>query len=621
MSGPIVVLKFGSSVLSADPDFAEAVHEIYRFVRQGFRVVAVASAVGTTTERLLARARAVSDRPSCQALATLLATGEIASASLLAIALDRAGVPGTLLDPGEIGLRAEGHPLESEPCGMDAEKLVDALESHTVAVVPGFFGRTPEGAVVLFGRGGSDLTAIAIAGFLNARCRLLKDVDGIYDADPAQPHDAPARYESLTYDDALRLRCGVVQEKALQYAARHAIEFEVAAAGAEGGTLVGPNSRTRVSADGARYGKGKGNGNGTAPPLRVTILGLGTVGLAVYRSLSARPDRFDVVAVAVRDRARHSRDGVPPQRLHTDPARALGQPADIVVEAMGGLEPAGALLSEALDRGRHVVTANKELVAKRGDLLAVRAALNGRRFLFSSSVGGGVPVLETVARLASKTRITSIEGILNGTSNFVLDRLTEGVSLVEAVAQAQRLGLAEADPSADLDGTDIARKLVVLARTGFGVSLPADAIPREGIDASRLGRIHAARRYDRTVRLLAVCRRRDSGIEARVRPVWLAPDHPFARCRGDRNAVRIECEDGSSAFLEGRGAGAWPTAESLVADLLDLWRDHAAGARCPNRNLRAVPDLFRGENPEGPEAEERVPARGPASLRRIEGRD
>ena len=168
-------------------------HEIYRFVRQGFRVVAVASAVGTTTERLLARARAVSDRPSCQALATLLATGEIASASLLAIALDRAGVPGTLLDPGEFGLRAEGHPLESEPCGIDTERLLGALESHTVAVVPGFFGRTPEGAVVLFGRGGSDLTAIAIAGSLNARCRLLKDVDGIYDSDPgdARPHEAP----------------------------------------------------------------------------------------------------------------------------------------------------------------------------------------------------------------------------------------------------------------------------------------------------------------------------------------------------------------------------------------------------------------------------------------------
>ena len=357
-------------------------------------------------------------------------------------------------------------------------------------------------------------------------------------------------------------------------------------------------------------------------PLRITILGLGTVGLGLYRSLSARPDRFEVVAVAVRDQIKHARDGVPPQRLFSDLGKALWQPSEIVVEAMGGLEPAGALLAEALDRGRHVVTANKEVVANMGARLSSRAARNGRRFLFSSCVGGSLPVLETVTRLASTKRIRAIEGVLNGTSNFVLDRMAQGESLFGAVAQAQHLGLAEADPRADLDGTDVVRKLAILARTAFGVRLRADAIPRRGIEANELGRIHLASRYGKTVRLVAFCRRRKSGVEAGVRPVWLEPDDPFARCRGDRNVVRIECEDGSFTLLEGRGAGAWPTAESLVADLLDLWRERAAGLHTPRRNLRVVRGAVQDQpDPAEESYEEANDSVAPFLRRRRERRD
>ena len=565
MSAPLVVLKFGSSVLSKDEDFGEAVHEIYRHFRQGRRVVAVVSAVGTATERLLARARGISERPSPAALAALLATGEAVSASLLALALDRAGVPGTLLDPAEIGLSATGPALDAEPDGVDAARILRLLDERRVAVVPGFFGRAREGGIALFGRGGSDLTAIVLAKHLGAAtCRLLKDVDGIYESNPAARGAEPARYESLTHEDALRLSSRVVQEKALRFAERHGLEFEVGACGEDGGTRVGRGpTRRRASA------------LPPPQPLRVTLLGLGTVGLGVYRLISARPDRFEVVAVAVREPARHARRGIPPGRLFSDPWKALRVPSDLVVEAIGGLEPAAALLAEALDAGRDVVTANKTVVAERGASLERRAARHGRRFLCSASVGGGAPVLEAVARQAAHGRILRIDGVLNGTSNYVLERIMEGASLSEAVTQARRLGLAESDPSDDLEGVDTARKLAIVARLAFGVRLDPDAIPRQGIPTLGSAEIRDGLRRGQRLRLLASCLSSDAGVEARVAPVWLDQDHPFANCRSDQNAVRIECQDGTSAFVDGRGAGAWPTAESLVADLLDLWREHA----------------------------------------------
>ena len=237
---PVIVLKFGSSVLRSEDDLPRAVEEIVRFRRVGCDVVAVVSAIGKTTDLLLEKAHRISKNPEPSALALMVATGEDVAASFLTMALEEAGVPVALMEPVGIGLRVEGPPLDAKPCGLDTARVRQALEHGAVGVVPGFYGRGPDGKIYLLGRGGSDLTALHLAHRLEADCRLLKNVDGVYDDDPGNPGRGARRYEQLSYEDALALQARVVQEKALRFALEHAIAFEVAALGAERSTRVGP---------------------------------------------------------------------------------------------------------------------------------------------------------------------------------------------------------------------------------------------------------------------------------------------------------------------------------------------------------------------------------------------
>jgi homoserine dehydrogenase len=300
--------------------------------------------------------------------------------------------------------------------------------------------------------------------------------------------------------------------------------------------------------------------NSPFSPLRIALLGCGTVGGGVLHHLLARPGLFQVTGVLVRDLFR-DRGGLPRHLFTTDTDELLGRDTDVVVELLGGREPAGRLIREALALGRHVVTANKALLAETIDPLSELAARSGAFLLFSASVGGALPALETVRRAAALGRIRAISGVLNGTCNFVLDRCLAGSSFEEAVAEAQAAGYAEADPTLDLDGSDTAQKLALLIREAFGVPLSWQEIPRQGIAEPPPGK---------TVRLVATCERTTDGLAASVRPVELPADHFFARATGTGNALRIEMEDGSRTELTAQGAGRWPTSASVLADLQDL---------------------------------------------------
>jgi len=275
---PLTVLKFGSSVLRSEADLPVVVAEIEACLRAGSRVVAVVSAIGSGTEALLARAgklgclpaaalKAAWSRPATPApapfaageaaLAALLATGEATSAALLGLALDLAGVPSTVLDAGRVGPFTRGPQLDAEPCALDARAVLRALDARPVAVLPGFVGRDDDGNFSLLGRGGSDLSALFVARELAASgCRLLKDVDGIYEHDPAQAGPRPRRFATLSWEHALQLDETIVQRKAVQYAYRHRMPFEVGRC-ADRATVIGtPDSRfaphARRSTDSAR---------------------------------------------------------------------------------------------------------------------------------------------------------------------------------------------------------------------------------------------------------------------------------------------------------------------------------------------------------------------------------
>jgi homoserine dehydrogenase len=248
-SNPMVILKFGSSVLRSEDDLPRAVEEIQRQRALDRAVVAVVSAIGKTTDVLLEKAHRISQNPEPSALALMVATGEDVAAAFLTMALENAGVPVALMEPVGIGLKCEGSPLDALPCGLDADLVRRAVDGGRVGVVPGFYGRGPDGKIYLLGRGGSDLTALHLAHCLGAACRLLKDVDGVYDQDPGGPRRLARRYEQLHYDDALRLQSKVIQEKALRFAREHGLTFEVAAPGAERATRVGPLPTRMADAD------------------------------------------------------------------------------------------------------------------------------------------------------------------------------------------------------------------------------------------------------------------------------------------------------------------------------------------------------------------------------------
>jgi homoserine dehydrogenase len=493
-----VVLRFGSSVLRSESDLPAAVHAIYREWRAGHRVVAVVSALGHATDDLLKRAEQLGLPPRHEPLAALLATGEAAAAALLALALDRAGLPVTLLDPGQLGLFTQGDPLDAAPVAVDVPFLAAEL-ARSIVVIPGRTGRDRRGRPTRLGLGGSDRTALFLARALGASCRPPGDV-----APPASPRG----------------------------------------------------------------------------PLRVALLGCGTVGGGVLARLLARPDLFQVTGVAVRSLGSARVPTVPRGLLCGDPAALLERPADVVVELLGGSDPARGLIARALAQGRHVVTANKALLASEVEELAGLAARNGVSLRFAAAVGGALPALEAVRRAVARGPLRSLAGVLNGTCNFVLDRCAAGDSYASAVALARAAGYAEADATLDLDGTDSAQKLSLLIHAAGGGSLPWERIPRRGIDsladADLAGAARRGSLRGRTWRLVASAERTAAGWNARVQPLELPPDHPLARPSGAGNALVIERADGEVITLEARGAGRWPTTEAVMADLFDLCEEAGA---------------------------------------------
>jgi homoserine dehydrogenase len=559
---PLTVLKFGSSVLGKDSDLPRAVHEIYRWVREGRRVIAVVSALNDTTDNLLARAESFGAETSDSAVATLLATGEATSSALLTLALGRAGIPAAALDEVRLGLRTRGPVLDAEPCALDTRALLCALEKTPVVVVPGFVGRQQDGTISLLGRGGSDLSAIFLAHEMQAEhCRLIKDVDGIFEFDPVRAGGSPRRYRTLTWAEAARVGDGAVQAKALNFAEQYGRFFEVAALNSDEPSLICDQAASFYESP------------VEARPLRVGLLGAGTVGLGVYRTLAAHPEAFEITGIAVRRLRRE--DGTPRTLLTQEPWRVIDSGCDVLVEMMGGLSPAKELIATALRAGKHVITANKMVIAYHGRELRRLAAESGKQLLYSAAVGGAVPMLEHVRRAAKTQRIRALRGVINGTTNFVLDRLAQGDSREEAVRTAQRLGLAEQDPTSDLDGSDAVHKLALLAQTAFGRWLNPGEIERTGIEALNGESVREAAETGYCIRLVASLHRDTQGLRASVRPQLVDRNHEFAKTRNEENCLEIHPDGCEISYIRGKGAGRWPTTESVMADMFDLYRGNA----------------------------------------------
>jgi homoserine dehydrogenase len=291
--------------------------------------------------------------------------------------------------------------------------------------------------------------------------------------------------------------------------------------------------------------------------------------------------RLEVSKVAVRDAAK--RRGVPlhPSAFTADPMEVIDDPdVDIVCELMGGSEPAGSLILAAFDRDRPVVTANKELLSTRGRELFDASDAKGLDLYFEAAVGGGIPLVRPLKESLTGERITRIIGIVNGTTNYVLTRMSEdGMSFAEALGEAQRLGYAEADPTADVDGHDAAAKCAILASIAFNARVVAGDVYREGIATVTTEDIAFAGRLGYVVKLLAIAELHEERIAARVHPAMIPSEHPLAAVREAFNGVFVEGQNVGELMFYGRGAGGEPTATAVVGDLVAVARNVLAGAR------------------------------------------
>jgi homoserine dehydrogenase len=340
--------------------------------------------------------------------------------------------------------------------------------------------------------------------------------------------------------------------------------------------------------------------------LKVALLGCGTVGSEVYRLLTQQSAdlaarigaRLEVAGVAVRRPGRARAVAVDPALLTADSMDLVTRPdVDIVIEVIGGIEPVRSVLLAAMKSGKSVVSANKALLAEDGATLHEAARENGTDLYYEAAVAGAIPLLRPLRESLAGDEVHRVLGIVNGTTNYILDRMdTSGTGFADALEEAQALGYAEPDPTADIEGFDAAAKAAILAGLAFHTRVTAADVYREGITGVTAADIASARALGHVVKLLAICERRDGGVSVRAHPAMIPRTHPLAGVREAYNAVFVEAQAAGRLMFYGAGAGGVPTASAVLGDVVAVARNLIAGTRGPDASTYArLPVLPMGE--------------------------
>lgn len=315
---------------------------------------------------------------------------------------------------------------------------------------------------------------------------------------------------------------------------------------------------------------------------KIALLGMGTVGGGVYKIIENQKDempfkigaRLEVARVLVRNKAKYA-DAVPGEKLTDQFEDVINDDSiDIVVEVMGGIEPARTYITEALKKGKHVVTANKDLMAMHGHELLETAAANHCDLLFEAAVAGGIPIIRPLKQCLAGNNITEVMGIINGTTNFILTKMEEeGMDFKEALQLATDLGYAEADPTADVEGYDAGRKIAIMASIAFNTPVTFNDVFTEGITKITAKDMRYAQELGCTIKLLGIAKNTENGIEVKVHPTLIPEHHPLAAVNDAFNAVLVHGDAMDDAMFYGRGAGAMPTGSAVVGDIMDVARN------------------------------------------------
>ena len=550
MPVPVIVLNFGHSVLKSLEDYTDAASEIYRHYRRGYNVVAVTSAQGDQTDVLLAEARRIGPDGIAKNLPELVQLGERKSAALLALALERIGAPAFVRQARDLGLKAQGPNTEAELVDLDVAQLEQDLKDHDIVVMPGYVGIGENDRPSLLGNGGADLTALYVAHRLGAPALLLKDVDGVYEADPKTAKGALSRFSKISWEEARERAKVLVSPKALDLAQDVGLEFDIGTPGIPFYTRIG-----------------KSGGIIAASPkpkkLRIAMMGCGIVGGGVYRRVKAQPERFEMVKIMVRDKQKYLDQGYKDAELTTDYQDLVDAKPDIFIDVSGPIDPALDFTKDMLSRGVHVASANKQAIAAGGQALIDLAKDSNAILQFSSAAGGGMPVLEMCIREAG--RIVRVEALLNGTTNYMLDEICGGKTYAEALKEAQDKGFAEADPTSDVGGADAAAKIRLVALLGFGEEITLDDIPRDTIEG-----FVPPNQINGAVKRISTAWRHKAGFNSALELKDLSMNNFIAQAAGEEAHAIFYFDDGDSYKIRGKGAGRWPTTESVMADLFDI---------------------------------------------------
>jgi homoserine dehydrogenase len=332
-------------------------------------------------------------------------------------------------------------------------------------------------------------------------------------------------------------------------------------------------------------------------PLRVALVGCGVVGASVARllvansaDLAARAGRpLEIAGIAVRRQRPRADVPVDPSLFTTDAQELVSRPGiDLVVEVMGGIEPARSVILAALKNGASVVTANKALMAEDGATLHAAAEAAGVDLYYEAAVAGAIPILRPLRESLVGDRVQRVLGIVNGTTNFILSKMSEsGAGFAEALDEATMLGYAEADPTADVEGFDAAAKAAILASLAFHTRVPLGAVHREGITEVTAADVASARAMGRVVKLLAIAERVEGGVSVRVHPAMIPAAHPLASVHDAFNAVFVQADAAGELMFYGRGAGGDPTASAVLGDLVAAARHRVGGVSGPGESAYA----------------------------------
>lgn len=316
--------------------------------------------------------------------------------------------------------------------------------------------------------------------------------------------------------------------------------------------------------------------------IKVALLGVGTVGTGVYKLIENQKEEMEmkvganisVAKVLVRDKSK-KREGIDSSLLVDSWEDIINDDEiQVVVEVMGGIEPARTYIMEALAAGKHVVTANKDLVAEHGKELLDEAAAHQCDFLFEASVAGGIPIIRPLKQCLAGNHLSEVIGIVNGTTNFILTKMAQdGMEFDDALALATELGYAEADPTADIEGYDAGRKVAIMASIAFNSRVTFSDVYTEGITRISATDIKYAKEMGCTIKLLGVAKNTETGIEVRVHPMLIPLNHPLASVNDSFNAVFVHGDAVDDAMFYGRGAGELPTASAVMGDIIDVARD------------------------------------------------